>query len=86
MKNCLPVLRLTSNSLSVVGREKVALSPLGIAPDLLNNLITAPDRRGKKFRSHLRANSSSLALCSLEANYDKELVNAKKAVYTFRIR
>ena len=67
------------------GEGKVLLSPLGTPPDLLTKLLTASDTRGKEFRKHIRAYNSSLALCSLGANYDKELATAKHGVYPFRI-
>ena len=67
------------------GEGKVLLSPLGTPLDQLTKLLTASDTRGKEFRKHIRAYNSSLALCSLGANYDKELATAKHGVYTFRI-
>ena len=63
----------------------VVLSPLGTPPEFLTHLLTATDNSGREFRSHIRAYNSSLALCSLGANYDRELANARRGVYTFRI-
>ena len=67
------------------GGGKVVLSPFGTPPEFLTHLLTATDNSGREFRSHIRAYNSSLALCSLGANYDRELANARRGVYTFRI-
>ena len=53
---------------------------------LLDHLLTATDRRGKDFRNHIRAYNLDLAFCSLGANINKELANARRGVYTFRIQ
>ena len=67
------------------GGGKVVLSPLGTPPEFLTHLLTTTDNSGREFRSHIRAYNSILALCSLGANYDRELANAIRGVYTFRI-
>ena len=68
------------------GEGKVVLPSLDILPELLGHLLTVTDSRGKDFRNHIRAYNSSLAFCSLGANIDKELANARRGVYTFRIQ
>ena len=68
------------------GKGKVALPSLVKLPVLLGYLLTATNSRGKYFRDHIRAYNSSLAFCSLGANIDKELANARRGVYTFRIQ
>ena len=68
------------------GEGKVVLPSLNILPELLGHLLTATNSRGKDFRDHIRAYNSSLAFCSLGANIDKELANARRGVYTFRIQ
>ena len=68
------------------GEGKVVLPSLDKLPELLGHLLTAADSRGKDFRDHIRAYTLSLAFCSLGANIDKELANARRGVYTFRIQ
>ena len=68
------------------GEGKVVLPSLDKLPELLGHLLTATNSRGKYFRDHIRAYNSSLAFCSLGANIDKELANARRGVYTFRIQ
>ena len=68
------------------GEGKVVLPSLDILPELLGHLLTATDSRGKDFMNHIRAYNSSLAFCSLGANIDKELANARRGIYTFRIQ
>ena len=68
------------------GEGKVVLPSLDILPELLGHLLTVTDSRGKDFRNHIRAYNSSLAFCSLGANIDKQLANARRGVYTFRIQ
>ena len=65
---------------------KVNLPSLDKLPELLGHLLTATNSRGKDFRDHIRAYNSSVAFCSLGANIDKELANARHGVYTFRIQ
>ena len=67
------------------GQSKVVLPPLATPPDLLLHLLTATDSRGKAFRDHIRSYNTALGFASLGVNLDKELANAKKGVYTFRI-
>ena len=66
-------------------QSKVALPPLATPPDLLLHMLTATDSRGKAFRDHIRSYNIALSFASLGVNLDKELANAKKGVYTFRI-
>ncbi len=49
------------------------------------HLLTAIDARGRAFRDHIRAYNTALAFASLGVNLDKELANAMRGVYTFRI-
>ena len=49
------------------------------------HLLTAGDTRGRAFRYSIRAYNSALAFASLGVNLDKQLANAKRGVYTFRI-
>ena len=65
------------------GEGKVVLPPLDNLPELLDHLLTSTDTRGKDFRNQIRAYNSSLAFCSLGANINKELANARGGVYTF---
>ena len=67
------------------GEGKVVVPPLESPPELLTHLLTSPDKRGKEFRSHIRAYNTSLAFCSLRTKVDYELANAKLGVYTFCI-
>ena len=52
---------------------------------MLSNLLTTADKQGRDFRDHIRAYNSALAFASLGVNLDKELANARRGVYTFRI-
>ena len=63
------------------GEGKVVLPSIDIHPELLGHLLTVIDSRGKDFRNHIRAYNSILAFCSLGANIDKELANARLGVY-----
>ena len=67
------------------GEAKVVLPSLATPPDLLAHLLTAGDTRGRAFRYNIRAYNSALAFASLRVNLDKQLANAKRGVYTFRI-
>ena len=68
------------------GQGKVVLPPLASPPDMLMHLLTAADKRGREFRDQIRAYNSALAFASLGVNLDKELANARRGVYTFRIQ
>ena len=68
------------------GEGKVVLHPLDKLPELLDHLLTSTNTRGKDFRNHIRAYYSSLAFCSLGANIDKKLANARYGVNTFHIQ
>ena len=68
------------------GGGKVVLPSLDKLPELLGHLLPSTDSRGKYFRDHIRAYNSSLAFCSLGANFDKGLANARRGVYAFRIQ
>ena len=68
------------------GEGRFVLPPLSRLPELLDHLLTANDTRGKDFRNSIRAYNSSLAFCSLGANIDKELANARRGVDTFSIQ
>ena len=48
-------------------------------------MLTATDTRGRTFRDNIRAYNLALAFASLGVNLDKELANASRGVYTFRI-
>ena len=52
---------------------------------MLRNLLTTADKQGRDFRDHIRAYNSALAFASLGVNLDKELANARRGIYTFRI-
>ena len=67
------------------GQGKV-LPSLDKLPELFGDLLTVTDSRSKYFRNHIRAYNTRLAFCSLGANIDKELANARRGVYTFRIQ
>ena len=67
------------------GQGKVVLPSLATPPELLIHLLTATDTRGRTFRDNIRAYNSALAFASLGVNLDKELANARRGVYTFRI-
>ena len=67
------------------GQAKVVLPSLDTPPDLLAHLLTAGDARGRAFRDNIRAYNSALSFASLGVNLDKQLANAKRGVYTFRI-
>ena len=67
-------------------RRKGRFPPLDKLLELLDHFLTTTNTRAKDFRSHIRTYNSSLALCSLGANIDNELANAKRGVYTFRIQ
>ncbi|CAI2198355.1 7884_t:CDS:1, partial [Funneliformis geosporum] len=56
-------------------------------PQSLYNLLTQnnPDS-DEPFVTYIRAYNQVLAFTSLCVNLDKELANAKKGVYTFRIQ
>ncbi|KAI6652974.1 hypothetical protein LOD99_4051 [Oopsacas minuta] len=58
------------------GEGKVVLSPLDTS-ELLTHLLTATGKRAIKFRSNIRVYNPCLAFCSLRANVDNELANAK---------
>ena len=66
-------------------QSKVVLPPLATPPDLLLHLLTATNSRGKAFRDYIRSYNTALGFASLGVNLDRELANAKKGVYTFRI-
>ena len=68
------------------GQGKVVLPPLASPPEMLMHLLTTADKRGKAFRDQIRAYNSALAFASLGVNLDKELANARRGVYTFRIQ
>ena len=68
------------------GEGKVVLPPLNNLPELLDHLLTSTDTRGKDFRNQICAYNSSLAFCSLGANINKELANARGGVYTFCVQ
>ena len=68
------------------GQGKVVLPPLASPPEMLMHLLTAADKRGREFRDKIRAYNSALAFASLGVNLDKELANARRGVYTFRIQ
>ena len=48
--------------------------------------LTVADKQGREFRDQIRAYNSALAFASLGVNLDKELANARRGVYTFRIQ
>ena len=52
---------------------------------MLRRLLTTADKQGRYFRDHIRAYNSALAFASLGVNLDKELANARRGIYTFRI-
>ena len=68
------------------GQGKVVLPPLASPPEMLMHLLAAADKRGREFRDKIRAYNSALAFASLGVNLDKELANARRGVYTFRIQ
>ena len=68
------------------GQGKVVLPPLASPPEMLMHLLTAADKRGREFRDQIRAYNSALAFASLGVNLDKEISNARRGVYTFRIQ
>ncbi|CAI2195237.1 9965_t:CDS:1, partial [Funneliformis geosporum] len=53
---------------------------------LYNLLIQINSDSDESFVTHIRAYNQILAFTSLGVNLDKELANAKKGVYTFRIQ
>ena len=65
------------------GQGKVVFPTLATPPEVLRNLLTTADKQG--FRDHIRAYNSALAFASLGVNLDKELANARRGIYTFRI-
>ena len=60
------------------GQGKVVLPALASPPEMLMYLLTVRDQ--------IRASNSALAFASLGVNLDKELANARRGVYTFRIQ
>ena len=68
------------------GEGKVVLPPLDNLPELLAHLLTSTDIRGEDFGNQIHAYNSSLAFCSLGANINKELANARGGVYTFCVQ
>ena len=67
------------------GEGRVVIPPLETPPEFLAHLLTSTDKRGREFRSHIRAYNTSLASCTFRVKVDNELANAKLGVYTFCI-
>ena len=84
MKNSPLAPRIVKFSLCC-GQGKVVLPILATPPEILRRLLTTADKKGRDFREHIRAYNSALAFASLGVNLDKELANARRGVYTFRI-
>ena len=49
---------------------------------MLRRLLTTAEKQGRDFRDHIWEYNSALAFASLGVNRDKELANARRAVYT----
>ena len=52
---------------------------------MLRHLLTTGDKQGRDFWEHIWAYNPALDFASLGVNLDKELANARRGVYTFRI-
>ena len=52
---------------------------------MLRNLLTTADKQDRDIRDHIRAYNSALVFALLGVNLDKELANARREIYTFRI-
>ena len=67
------------------GQGKVVLPTLATPPEMLRRLLTTADKQDRNFRDHIRVYNSVLVFASLDVNLVRELANARRGVYTFRI-
>src|SRR5581483_6410522 len=68
-------------------KGQISLAPLFPAPPVLYNLFTTKDpNTNEPYINQIRAYNQIFAFTSLGAKIDKDLVNAKEGVYTFKIQ
>ena len=63
----------------------IAIPPLEVMPQLLQQLFDENDGKAKEFRKNIRAYNSLLSFTSCGAKFDESLLCGSRGIYTYRI-